>query len=518
MGAAGHAHKQTVWLRVILMSDYKKWLKYLASLSSATLISRVLGFVRELVFAMVFGANALFDGYITASRIPNMLRRLFAEGALTQAFVPVLIQVRQENDAVSLQRFQNAMLSILLMVTLLIALLFCLFPKAVISLYAYGFAADDPRLAIASGLLPILAFFLPLISMISFYAALLNSHRRFFLAGLLPAISNMVLIAVALNVTSDQLGIWYLSWALIVGAVVQWVLVFFQTWWLFGLVWPAIDLRHPALKRVFKMLLAGVFGLSAVQISLFIDGNLASYLPAGSLSWLYYSERLIYLPLGTVGVSLASVSLPLLSEAIAQQKQEDVQFQLYRSSHMVFLLGLPAAMALFFLAEPILSVLFERGAFTAHDTLMSAHALRYFSLGLPFMMLIKLWVSVAYSYQHVKLTVWAALIAILSNVFIVIVSMPYLDHGAIGLAVSISALLQSAYLYFKLETLTGMALVDAKKLRLLIVPLIVLLFMMMGFKAIYISHILSQWLWLSITVFGSIGGYFFTYSLTERLC
>jgi putative peptidoglycan lipid II flippase len=516
--AVDRAHKQTVWLRVILMNDYKKWLKYLASLSSATLISRILGFVRELVFAMVFGASALFDGYITASRIPNMLRRLFAEGALTQAFVPVLIQVRQQNDPASLCRFQNAMLTILLMVTLLIALLFCVFPKAVISLYAYGFSEDDPRLAIASGLLPILAFFLPLISMISFYAALLNSHRHFFLAGLLPAISNMVLIIVAMNVTSDELGVWYLSWALIAGAMVQWLLVFFQTWRLFGLVCPTINFRHPALKKVFKMLLAGIFGLSAVQISLFIDGNLASYLPSGSLSWLYYAERLIYLPLGTVGVSLASVSLPLLSEAIAQKKSHDIQFQLHRSSHMVFLLGIPAAMALFFLAEPILSVLFERGAFTANDTLMSAHALRYFSLGLPFMMLIKLWVSVAYSYQHVKLTVWAALIAIFSNVLIVIVSMPYLDHGAIGLAVSISAFLQSAYLYLKLEKLTGMGLVDMKKLRVLIMPLFLLFLMIVGFKRMYFSHILPNSLWLLITVFGSIGGYFLAYAWAEKRC
>ncbi|MDA9832710.1 murein biosynthesis integral membrane protein MurJ [Gammaproteobacteria bacterium] len=498
------------------MSEYKKWLKQLASLSSATMISRVLGFVRELVFAMVFGASAVFDGYITASRIPNMLRRLFAEGALTQAFVPVLIQIRQHEDSDSLRHFQNAMLSILLIATLVIAILFCLFPKPVVSLYAFGFSENDPRLAIAAGLLPILSFFLPLISLISFYAALLNSHRRFFLAGLLPAISNIVLISVALNVTSADEGIWSLSWALIGGAVIQLLLVFFQTWYLFGGVWPTTSFNHPALKKVFKMLAVGLFGLSAVQISLFIDGNLASYLPTGSLSWLYYAERLIYLPLGTVGVSLASVSLPLLSEAIAQKNNQVIQYQLHRSAHMVFLLGVPAALALFFLADPMISILFERGAFTAHDTQMSAFALRYFSVGVPFMMLIKLWVSVAYSYQQVQLTVWAAFIAILSNVLIVIVSMPYLDHGAIGLAVSSSAFLQSAYLYFKLKKLTGMTMINMQYFVRLSGPVAAFLMTIWAFRVIYQYQVFPDIVWLTLTVLGSMGVYFLAYFWSKK--
>jgi putative peptidoglycan lipid II flippase len=493
------------------MNEYKKWLMYLASLSFATMISRILGFIRELVFAMMFGASALFDGYITASRIPSMLRRLFAEGALTQAFVPVMIQVREKQPAASLRQFQNAMLGILLAVTLLIAVLFAMFPKVAISIYAFGFAEDDPRIEIAAGLLPILAFFLPLISAISFYAALLNSHRHFFLGGLLPAIGNIVLIAASLQVSSVDTGIVTLSWALIVGAVIQLVLVSFQAWRLFGGAWPTLRFYHPALRQVFKMLLVGIFALSAVQVSLFIDGNLASYLPAGSLSWLYYAERLIYLPLGTVGVSLASVSLPLLSEAIARKDNGEIQKQLHRSVHMVFLLGTPAAIGLFFLAEPIVSVLFERGAFTKYDVAMSAYALRYFALGLPFMMMIKLWVSVAYSYGKVKATVWAAFISIAVNVVIVVITMPYLAHGSIGLAVSLSAFLQSVYLYAALKKTVGIPLLDLKLFLNLIAPVSILLLTLWCCLMVYHNNVFLAWVWLTGTIFVSITLYFITY-------
>ncbi len=498
------------------MKYSRQWLKWLTSLSLATLISRILGFVREVVFAMIFGASAAFDGFITASRIPNMLRRLFAEGALTQAFVPVLTQLYVEESKASVRKFNSAILSLLLLTTSVIALIFIIFPEPIVSLYAWGFAYDDPRYAIACGLLPVLSIFLPLISIISFYSAVLNTHRRFFIAGILPGVSNVVLIACAWSMRTSDQGVYYLSWALVGGAVLQLLLVWVQSLHLLRGVGLTTRIFHPGVRRVLKMIMVGIFGLSASQISLFIDGNLASFLPVGSMSWLYYAERLIYLPLGTVGVSLASITLPGLSEAIIKDNVEQVKLEFHRSAHTIFLIGIPAAVGLFLVADPIISVLFERGAFTQHDTEMTALALQCFSLGLPFMMVVKVWIAAAYSYQRVDLTVKASLLSITVNLVVVLLTMPFLQHRSVALAVGLGAFVQAGYFYTKLTEVTGFKIVDFQRTKMFCIPILLLFLVISGFNTLYVHGMVHSAGWLIMTISGSIFVYFAAYFMVLR--
>ena len=495
----------------------RQWLGWLSSLSIATVISRILGFGREVIFAMVFGASANFDGFITASRIPNMLRRLFAEGALTQSFVPVLTEIKIKENEHSTRAFQSAILSLLLLVTGTICLFFGIFPKQIISLYAWGLDASDPRLHVASTLLPIVGLFLPLISLISFYCSVLNTHKRFFVAGVLPAISNVVLIVVAWSLNGVSQGVYYLSWALVAGAVIQIMMVTFHARRLLKGVGFTSQIFHPGVARVFKMILAGMFGLSAVQLSLFLDGNLASFLPVGSMSWLYYAERLIYLPLGTIGVSLASICLPTLSESISKHNHQAAQRELQRSAHMIFLLGIPSAVGLFFLAKPIISILFERGEFLAKDVEMTALALQYFSFGLPFMMLMKIWVAAAYSFKRVDLTVRAAFIAIAVNLIVALSFMGSIQHCAISLAVSTSSLVQASYLYMRLTKVSGLRIIDFASLKFLFFPLVAMVFVVMGFESYYVHGMLHAGLWLSALIVSSVIVYFLTYFSIMRL-
>ena len=361
-----------------------------------------------------------------------------------------------------------------------------------------------------------MSFFLPLISAISFYAAILNSYRRFFLAGLLPAISNVFLISSAWYWRADPEALYYLSIALICGALTQFICVLVQTYRLAVGVRFDFNFKHPGISRVGGLLFAGLFGLSATQISLFIDGNLASFLPVGSMSWLYYAERLIYLPLGTIGVGVATVALPSMSEGMARKDLVGVEAEMQRASYMILLLGVPASIGLFFAATPIMSVLFERGMFTHYDSEMSAYALQFLSLGLPFMMLMKVWIAAAYSMKNARVTVYSAFCSIFVNLIVALGTMSFLQHGAIALAVSCGAFAQATFLYWRISELLKIQLIDFSIFRIIGPSSLLLALITYGFGFGYSPTMAHPWVWLIELLGVSMFGYFGLYYMMTR--
>lgn len=413
-----------------------------------TLISRVLGFVRDVVLAAIFGADGQLDAFLVAFKLPNFLRRLFAEGAFSQAFVPVLAsyraQVSSEADSAramaKLRAFIAAVMGNLSMVLVLIVVLAEWWSPGLITIFAPGFRQDPARLHLASQLLRITFPYIVLISLTAMSGAIMNSYQRFAIPAFTPVLLNVALIMAAVWWAPHSAHpIHTLAWAVIIGGVLQLILQVLALMRLRLCVWPTINWRHPGVRRVLRLMLPIFFGASVTQISLLIDNVFASFLPAGSISWLYYSDRFTYLPLGVIGVALSTVVLPHLSLQHAKKNELQYAHTVQWALRWVWFLGLPAALGLFLLAQPILITCLWRGAFSWHDMQMTSHSLMAFSLGLPAFMMIKILSSAFYAQHEVKTPVRVAMVALCVNVVFNFLLIRVLAHVGLALATTVAA-------------------------------------------------------------------------------
>lgn len=413
-----------------------------------TMLSRVLGLVRDMVIARYFGAGTDADAFFVAFKIPNFLRRLFAEGAFSQAFVPVLSSYRQQQDLTEVRRLVNAVSGTLGLVLLGVTLVAVLGAPALTAVFAPGFLDEPEKFGLASDMLRITFPYLLLISLTAFAGAILNSYDRFAVPAFTPVLLNLAMIAAAIFLSPLlETPVLALAWGVFIAGALQ---LFFQLPFLMRLGLlprPKVDYRHEGVRRVLRLMAPALFGVSVSQINLLLDTILASLLQTGSVSWLYYSDRLSELPLGVFGIAIATVILPSLSRKHAAESTQQFAATLDWAVRAVLLIGVPAALALALLAEPLIATLFHYGEVTDRDVIMSAASLRAYSAGLLAFMLIKVLAPGFFARQDTRTPVKIGVIAMVANmVFNLLLIMP-LAHVGLALATSLSAWLNAVLLW-----------------------------------------------------------------------
>lgn len=413
-----------------------------------TMLSRVLGLVRDMVIARYFGAGAAADAFFVAFKIPNFLRRLFAEGAFSQAFVPVLSSYRENRDISEVKRLVNAVAGSLGLILLAVTLVAMLGAPVLTTIFAPGFLGDEVKFALASDMLRITFPYLLLISLTAFAGGILNSYDRFAVPAFTPVLLNLSMIAAAIFLAPlMKEPVMALAWGVLIAGALQ---LFFQLPFLMRLGLlprPKVDYRHEGVSRILKLMAPALFGVSVSQINLLLDTVLASFLQTGSVSWLYYSDRLAELPLGVFGIAIATVILPSLSRKHAAASPDQFAATLDWAVRAVLLIGLPAALALALLAEPLIATLFHYGEVTDRDVAMSAQSLRAYSAGLLAFMLIKVLAPGFFAREDIKTPVKIGIIAMVANMAFNLALIVPLAHAGLALATSISAWLNGYLLW-----------------------------------------------------------------------
>lgn len=420
--------------------------------SAMTMLSRVMGLARDVVVATLLGAGNGADAFFVAFKIPNFLRRLFAEGAFNQAFVPVLSEYSTQRSREEIRELLNATAGSLTAVLALITALAMLCAPWLIWVFAPGFGRDPEKLAMTADMLRLTFPYLLLISLTAFSGSVLNTWNRFAVPAITPVLLNISLIGAALFLMPlMEEPAMALAWGVLIAGAAQ---LAFQVPFLLrlGLLptpWP--NFAHEGVRRILKLMGPALFGVSVSQINLLLDTVLASLLVAGSVSWLYYSDRLVELPLGVFGVAIGTVILPALSKRHASQSKEHFAAMLDWAIRIVLLLGLPAALALAVLAEPLLITLFHYGAMTDHDIQMAAMSLRAYAFGLVAFMLIKVLAPGFFARQDTRTPVKVGIMAMVANMVFNLMLIWPLAHAGLALATALSAFLNAGLLGYLLH-------------------------------------------------------------------
>jgi putative peptidoglycan lipid II flippase len=414
-----------------------------AIVASMTFLSRIMGLVRDVVLAAFIGATANADAFFVAFKIPNFLRRLFAEGAFAQAFIPVLSDYRATGDERAIVQFINKMTGMLGGVLLAVTAFMMVAAPVVTAIFAPGFMGDTAKFALTADMLRITFPYLLFISLTGVAGAILNSYGYFAIPAVTPVLLNICLIAAALVAAPwFEPPIMALAWGVFAAGACQLTLQLPFLSRIQRLPKPVWDGKDEGVRRVLWLMVPALFGVSVSQINLLLDTVLASLLPSGSVSWLYYSDRLTELPLGVFGIAIATVILPNLSDLKAQQNHEQAKRVLDWAVRMVVLIALPATVALWILSEPILVTLFQYGAMQEHDIAMATFSMRAYALGLLAFMLIKVLAPGFYAQKDTKTPVKIGIIAMVSNmalnVAFVFPLMHFYNLGHVGLALATS--------------------------------------------------------------------------------
>ncbi len=399
------------------------------------------------MLARVFGADAGTDAFFVAFKIPNFMRRLFAEGAFSMAFVPVLSEYKEQRGKAELKRFVDDVAGTLGTVLLVVTVLGVLGAPWVIMLFAPGFIDEPERLDLAADMLRLTFPYLMLISLTAFAGGILNTFHRFGIPAFTPVLLNIALISCALWLSPMfERPIVALAWGVLIAGVLQ---LLFQLPFLghLGLLpRPRFAPRDEGVRRIIKLMVPALFGVSVTQINLLLDTLIASFLTVGSISWLYYSDRLMEFPLGILGVGLGTVILPNLSKRHAAADAKAFSRTLDWALRWVLLLGLPAAVGLLVLAGPMMATLFYSDSFNAEDVSMATRSLWAYSLGLVAFMGIKVLAPGFYSRQDTRTPVRIAVIAMVVNMVLNIAFMLPLAHAGLALATTLSACLNAGLL------------------------------------------------------------------------
>ena len=419
---------------------------------SMTMISRVFGFIRDMVTASFFGAGAAFDAFSVAFKIPNFMRRLFAEGCFSQAFVPILSEYQKQKSQEELQRFLNAMAGTLGFTLLIVTIIGVLGAPWIIRLFAPGFATSGERFELAVTMLRVTFPYLMLISLTAFSGAILNTHNRFWVAAFTPVFLNLAMIGATLWLSPQfATPIVGLAWGVFIAGIIQF---FFQLPFLKNLqLLPRfkINFREPGVLRVLKLMVPALFGVSVGQVNLLVDTLFASLLTVGSVSWLYYSDRLMEFPLGVFGVAISTVILPHLSRHHATQSRESFSLTLDWALRAVLLVGIPAAVFLAVISGPLLSTLFQYGHFDAHAVLMARQSLSAFAIGIAPFMLVKILAAGFYAKQDMRTPVRIGVIAMVTNTILNASLIWPLAHSGIALSTSLAAIVNTGLLFYFLR-------------------------------------------------------------------
>ncbi len=424
----------------------------LATVSSLTVLSRAAGFVRDSLTAIFLGAGPVADAFFVAQRLPNLFRSLFAEGAFSAAFVPLYASEQERRGDEAAQAFAGQALMLLLAALIPFSVLVMMFMPQVMLLLAPGFVNDSEKFRLAVTFSTITFPYLALISVTALQTGVLNANGKFAPGAAAPIAFNIVLI---FGLFASRLFGWHigytLAWSVTLAGIVQcaWLAVScYRARRSLPLVRPRFG---EASRKLFRNIGPGAIGAGAAQINLLISTILASTLPTGAVSYLFYADRLNQLPLGIVGIAVATTLLPLLARNIEAGAEDKVRHYNSRAISFCLLLGLPAMIGLIVLARPIIETLFQHGAFTAEDTLATAEALRAYALGIPGFLLVKVFAADFFARQDTKTPVKAALIAMAINVVLSVLFLGWFQHTGIALANSIAISINAAIQYHQLR-------------------------------------------------------------------
>lgn len=425
-------------------------LRALATISSLTFLSRILGLVREILIANLFGAGMMTDAFNVAFRLPNLLRRLFAEGAFSQAFVPILSEYKSTRSEQDTRTLVDRVTTLLGLIVFLVTILGVLGAPWIIYATASGFAADPDKFALTVALTRITFPYIFFQALTALCAGVLNTWSKFSIPAFTPTLLNVSFIAAALLAAPyfDQ-PVMALAWGAFAGGVLQ-LLFQVPAMMQIGML-PRFSLciSDPGVMRIIKLMVPATLGVSVAQISLLINTSFASYLPTGSVSWLNYADRLMEFPSGVLGVALGTILLPSLSRLNAQGRHEDFSAMLDWGLRLALLLTLPAAVAMCVLGVPLISTMFEHGRFLANDVLQTRTALLAYCVGLSGLILVKILAPAFYSRQDIRTPLKFALITLCSTQLMNIAFVYYgpLKHAGLALSIGLAASLNAFLLY-----------------------------------------------------------------------
>lgn len=426
----------------------------------ATMTSRVLGLIRDQVLAYFFGAGDAMDAFRIAFRLPNVLRDLFAEGALSAALVPTFTRALAAGDRTAAWRLASNVVTFLLLISGAIVLAGIVFAEPLVNVYAAGFRQVPGKIELTIRLTRIMFPFLAMVAVAAAMMALLNALHRFFIPALSPAMFNVatILCAVIAVPLSPRLGIHpivAIAAGTLIGGLGQ-VLLQWPALRREGFRYqPLLDLHDPWLRHVGRLIVPGVAGLAAVQINLLVNSWLAAGLGTGAVSWLDYAFRLMYMPIGLFGISIATASLPMISGHAASRNDPGVRRAVSSGLRMMLMLNVPATVGLVVLATPIVALIFERGRFTPADTAATAAALAYYAPGLVGYSAVKLISPAFYAMDNSRIPVVISAVSVAFNVALNLVLVRTLGHRGLALGTAAAALLNAGLLLILLRARLG---------------------------------------------------------------
>jgi len=437
-------------------NPHHKLLRSTAVISAPTLLSRILGYIRDMLQANYLGTSGSADAFTIAYVIPNLLRRLTGEGALTAAFIPVFTEVKEKETQERLWRFANIFFFDMTLIIALLAVVGILMSPVLVKLIAPGFSEIPGKTGLTAALTRIMFPYVFLVSLAAFSMAVLNSFRKFFVPAFTPVLFNLAIITAALAFASraDEPAFVFAA-GVVAGGVLQ---LAFQIpfLWKKGMRFKArLSFRHPAVRRVGQLMIPGIFGVGISQINFAISRMIASILEEGSVSSLYYASRVEELTLGVFSIALSIALLPSFSEQAAYKDIEGMKKTLNFAFKLIFFVTLPAAAGLLTLSRPIMQVLFQRGVFDVQSTAMSASCLFFFSFGLPFISGVKILAPAFYSLKDTKTPVIVAFLVMISYISLSFILMRSLRVGGIALALSLASVLNFLLLLVFLERKIG---------------------------------------------------------------
>jgi putative peptidoglycan lipid II flippase len=426
-------------------------LRAAATVSSLTLVSRITGLARDLLLARLFGSGPAMDAFAVAFRLPNLLRRLFAEGAFAQAFVPILAETRSRRGEQATRALASHVMSALFWIVLAVSLLGVLFAPVLVFLIASGFAGQPQTFELATMLTRWMFPYIFFMSLVAFAAGVLNTFNRFAVPAFTPVLLNLSMIAFGLlSMRWFDPPVLALGVAVFVGGALQ-LAIQLPALARIGMLPRLSGVRtafaDPDVRRILTKMAPAVFAVSVAQLSLVINTNIASHLAPGSNAWLYYADRLMEFPSALLGVALATVLVPTLSKAFAEQRAQDYSRMLDWGLRLVCLIALPAALALGLLAEGLIAVLFQGGRFGARDVAMTASALIGYAAGLLGLIAVKILAPGFYAQQDIATPVKIAVGALIATQLANIVLVPWLAHAGLAWSISLGALANAALLY-----------------------------------------------------------------------
>lgn len=427
-------------------------LKALATVSGFTLLSRITGFIRDLLIARAFGAGMMTDAFFVAFKLPNLLRRLFAEGAFSQAFVPILAEYKNKNGEEATKKLVSQVASLLTLVLLGVAILGILGAPVLVYVSAPGFAGEPAKFDLTVLLTRITFPYIAFMSLVALAAGVLNTWSRFSIPAFTPVLLNvaMILAATVLAKYFDP-PVLALAWGVLLGGALQLSLQVPALLGIGMLPRPALDFSDPGVRRILILMGPATLGVSVAQISLLINTIFASFLDTGSVSWLYYADRLMEFPAGMLGVALGTILLPSLAKHYNDQSPDEYSRLLDWGLRLTVMLALPAAAALAVLAVPLISTLFLYGEFTEADLWKTRQALIAYSIGLLGLILVKVLAPGFYARQNIRTPVKVGIFTLVATQMMNLAFIRPLQHAGLALAIGLGACMNAAILFHLLR-------------------------------------------------------------------